>query len=103
MPIDLATVNWLYVIVLAILVFVSTLVGNILSFHHRMMEALLSAVVFAGLFVFWTYYPHGLPLPTTLTVQKAAVTAPAAPIAPATPAAPEKPRNPVTEIPTPAR
>ena len=70
MPIDLAAVNWLYVIVLAILVFVSTLVGNLLSFHHRMMAALLSAIVFAGLFVFWTYYPHNLPLPTTLTVQK---------------------------------
>ena len=72
MPIDLAAVNWLYVIVLAVLVFVSTLVGNLLSFHHRMMAALLSAIVFAGLFVFWTYYPHNLPLPTTLTVQKAA-------------------------------
>jgi len=99
MPIDLAAVNWLYVIVLAILVFVSTFVGNILSFHHRMMAALLSAIVFAGLFVFWTYYPHNLPLPTTLTVQKAAVT----PAAPSPVPAPEKPRNPVMEIPTPAR
>lgn len=99
MPIDLATVNWLYVIVLAILVFVSTLVGNVLSFHHRMMAALLSAIVFAGLFVFWTYYPHNLPLPTTLTVQKAVVT----PAAPPPVVAPEKPRNPVMEIPTPAR
>jgi hypothetical protein len=99
MPIDLAAVNWLYVIVLAILVFVSTLVGNLLSFHHRMMAALLSAIVFAGLFVFWTYYPHNLPLPTTLTVQKTPVT----PAAPPPVATPEKPRNPVTEIPTPAR
>jgi hypothetical protein len=99
MPIDLAAVNWLYVIVLAILVFVSTLVGNVLSFHHRMMAALLSAIVFAGLFVFWTYYPHNLPLPTTLTVRKTAVT----PAAPPPLAAPEKPRNPVMEIPTPAR
>jgi hypothetical protein len=100
MPIDLAAVSWLYVIVLAILVFVSTLVGNLLSFHHRMMAALLSAIVFAGLFVFWTYYPHHVPLlPTTLTAQKA----PVAPVAPPPVAAPEKPRNPVTEIPTPAR
>ena len=99
MPIDLAAVDWLYVIVLAVLVFVATLVGNLLSFHHRMMAALLSAMVFAGLFVVWTYYPHGLPLPTTLTVQKA----PVAPIAPPPVAAPEKPRNPVTEIPPPAR
>ncbi len=98
MPIDLAAVNWLYVIVLAILVFVSTWIGNVLSFHHRTMAAVLSAVLFAVFFVFWTYYPHGLPLPTTVTVQKAAV----APAAPAAPAVPEKPRNPVTEIPTPA-
>ena len=47
-----------------VLVFVATLVGNLLSFHHRMMAAVLSAIVFAGLFVFWTYYPHDLPLPT---------------------------------------
>jgi hypothetical protein len=98
MPIDLAAVDWLYVVILAVLVFVSTLVGNILSFNHRGLGAVLSAVAFAGLFVFWTYYPHGLPLPTTLTPQKAAV----APAAPAAPGAPERPRNPVTTIPTPA-
>jgi hypothetical protein len=99
MPIDLASVDWLYVVVLAVLVFVATLVGTILSFHHRIMASLLSAIVFAGLFVFWTYYPHGLPLPTTMMVQKAA--APAAPMAPPAPLAPAKPANPVTTIPTP--
>jgi hypothetical protein len=99
MPIDLASVDWLYVVVLAVLVFVSTLVGTILSFHHRIMASLLSAIVFAGLFVFWTYYPHGLPLPTTLAIQKAA--APGAPMAPPAPVAPAKPANPVTTIPTP--
>jgi hypothetical protein len=97
MPIDLAAVNWLYVAVLALLVFIATLVGNVLSFNHRGMAALLSALIFAGLFVFWTYYPHHLPLPTTLTAQKAAVVPPV-PAAPATPAAPVRPRNPVTDI-----
>ncbi len=101
MPIDLATVNWLYVAVLAVLVFVATFVGNLLSFNHRGMAAVLSALVFAGLFVLWTYYPHGLPLPITVTVQKAAV-APAAPAAPAAPSAPVRPRNPVTDITPPA-
>ena len=101
MPIDLAAVNWLYVAVLALFVFVATFVGNLLSFNHRGMAALLSALVFAGLFVFWTYYPHGLPLPITLTVQKAAV-APAAPPPSAAPAAPVRPRNPVTDITPPA-
>jgi len=104
MPIDLAAVNWLYVVVLAVFVFVASWVGNLLSFSHRGMAALLSALLFAGLFVLWTYYPHHLPLPTTLTVPKAAV-APTAPPAPAAPAAPVRPRNPVTDItpPAPAR
>ena len=104
MPIDLAAVNWLYVAVLAVFVFVASWVGNLLSFSHRGMAALLSALLFAGLFVLWTYYPHHLPLPTTLTVPKATV-APAAPPAPAAPVAPVRPRNPVTDItpPAPAR
>ena len=104
MPIDLAAVNWLYVAVLAVFVFVTTWVGNLLAFSHRGMAALLSALLFAGLFVFWTYYPHHLPLPTALTVQKAAVTpaVPAAPATPAAPAAPVRPRNPVTDITPPA-
>ena len=101
MPIDLAAVDWLYVIVLAVFVFVATLIGNLLSFYHRGMAALLSALLFTGLFVFWTYYPHRLPLPTTLAGQKTAAPAatPAAPAtAPASPSAPQRPRNPVTDI-----
>ncbi len=105
MPIDLAAVSWLYVIVLALMVFISTLVGNLLAFHHRMMAAFLSALIFAGLFVFWSYYPHQqVPLPTSFSGQRTPVTVPVTPPPPATPvvpAAPEKPRNPVMEIPTP--
>ena len=96
MPIDLATVDWLYVVVLALFVFVATLIANILSFGRHMLGAVLSAVLFAAAFVFWTYYPHHLPLPTALTPPKAAVTT-----APA-PAAPTRPRNPVTDITPPA-
>jgi len=98
MPIDLAAVNWLYVVVLALLVFIASYVGNVLSFSHRGMAALLSALIFAGLFVFWTYYPHHLPLPTTVTAEKAVV----APPAPAAPTTPVRPRNPVTDITPPA-
>ncbi len=100
MPIDLATVDWLYVIVLALFVFLATLIASVLSFGRRFMGALLSAILFAAAFVFWTYYPHHLPLPTTLRVQNAA--APVTPAAPAAPAAPVKPRNPVTDITPPA-
>jgi hypothetical protein len=101
MPFSLATVDWVYVAVLAVLVFVSTLVGSLLSFKHSGRAAVLSALVFAGLFVFWTYYPHRIPGPRTLTIQKAADT-PASAAAPATPAAPVAPRNPVKDITPPA-
>jgi hypothetical protein len=99
MPIDLATVDWLYVVVLALFVFLATLIAGVLSFGRRILGAVLSAVLFAAAFVFWTYYPHHLPLPTALTAPKAAVTT-----APATaaPAAPTRPRNPVTDITPPA-
>jgi hypothetical protein len=99
-PIDWASVSWLYVAVLAVLVFVSTLIGTLLSFRRLFLGAMLSAVLFAGAFVFWTYYPHGLPLPTSLSGQKAAVApaTPAAPPAQAAPSAPVRPANPVTTL-----
>jgi hypothetical protein len=104
MPIDLTQVDWLYVAVLAVFVLVSTALGNLLSFNHRGTAAVLSALLFAAIFVAWTYYPHHLPLPTSLSGPKApaAATAPA-PAVPAQPAAPVKPRNPVTDITPPAR
>jgi hypothetical protein len=102
MPIDLAAVDWLYVGVLAVLVFIAALVGNLVSFRHPGRAAVMSAVVFAGLFVFWTYYPHRIPLPRALTLQKAAITPATAPAIPPTPAAPAAPRNPVTDITPPA-
>ena len=38
MPIDLAQVDWLYVIMLAVFVAVSTFLGGLLSFGHRGMD-----------------------------------------------------------------
>ncbi len=67
MPIDFAAVNWVYVGVLAVFAFLATIIGNLLAFNHRGLAAILSALVFAALFVAWSYYPHGLPLPTRLT------------------------------------
>ena len=100
MPIDLAAVDWFYVIVLAILVFLSTLIGSLLAFRHVFLGALLSALLFVAGFVFWTYYPHGMPLPTRLAGKSAA--APTAPGAPVAPVAPVKPANPVTDVTPPA-
>ena len=68
--IDWANVNWLYVTVLAIFVFFSTIIGTILSFKHVFYGAVLSALLFATAFVFWNYYPHGLPLPTLMTARQ---------------------------------
>ncbi len=100
MPFNLATVDWVYVAILAVLVFISTFLGSLLSFKHSGRAAVLSALIFAGLFVFWTYYPHRIPGPRTLTTQKAAETpASSAPTAePAKPATPVAPRNPVRDI-----
>ena len=68
--IDWANVNWLYVTVLAIFVFFSAIIGTLLSFKHVFYGAVLSALLFATAFVFWNYYPHGLPLPTLMTARQ---------------------------------
>ena len=98
MPIDLAQVDWLYVMLLAVFVAVSTYLGGLLSFSRRGTAAMLSAVLFAAIFIFWTYYPHRVPfLPRTITTaQDAAKQAPAP--APAAPAPSQKPANPVRDI-----
>src|SRR5271170_6905154 len=91
MPIDLGQVDWLYVVMLAVFVFATNIVANLLSFGHRVGAAVLAAMLFAAIFVFWTYYPHGLPLPTSVAGQKPAVASPA-------PAVQQRPSNPVTDI-----
>jgi hypothetical protein len=101
MPVILADVDWVYVAILAVLVFISTFLGSLLSFKNSGRAAVLSALIFAGLFVFWTYYPHRIPGPRTLTLQKA-VDTPAPTAEPAKPAAPAAPRNPVKDITPPA-
>ena len=98
MPIDLGQVDWFLVVVLTLFAFVATGIGNLLSFNNRGIAAALAALSFAVFFVAYGYYPHGLPLPASLTAQKA----PAAAVKPAAPAAPQKPRNPVTDITPPA-
>ena len=101
MPIDLAQVDWLYLIVLTVFVFVASGIGNLLSFNHSGFAAALAAALFAVVFLFWTYYPHQVPfLPTSMAGQKAPATV--APAAPAASTTPVRPRNPVTDI-TPSR
>jgi hypothetical protein len=63
MPIDWAAVNWVNVGLLSAFAFLATLIGGILSFNNRWIGAILAALLFAALYIFWTYYPHGLVLP----------------------------------------
>lgn len=93
MSIDWASVNWVYVGVLTVFVFVSSLVGSLVAFRHHVLGGVLSAILFAVAFVFWTYYPHNVPLPTQLT-EKAVVEPAPAPATPARPAAPQEPAVP---------
>ena len=58
MPIDLSTVNWLYVAILSGFAFVAALLGSIISFRNKLAAAIIAAVLFAAAFVFWTYYPR---------------------------------------------
>ena len=58
MPIDLSTVKWDYVAILAAFVFVAALLGSIISLRNKFTAAIIAAVLFAGAFVFWTYYPR---------------------------------------------
>jgi hypothetical protein len=67
MPIDLGQVDWLYVALLAVFAFVANGVANLMSFNHRGFAAVLGAAMFAVIFVFWTYYPHGLPFRTSMS------------------------------------
>ncbi len=60
MPIDFSLVNWLYVALYAIFVFIASLVGHLLTFQNRLVGAILAAVFFTALFIAWHYYPHGL-------------------------------------------
>ena len=64
MSIDWASINWSYVALLSGFTFIATLIANLVTFRHRLAAAILSALLFAAIFVFATYYPHGIALPT---------------------------------------
>ena len=64
MPVDLDSVNWSYVALLSGITFIATLIANSITFQHRLATAILSTLLFAAIFMFATYYPHGISLPT---------------------------------------
>jgi len=58
MPIDLSSVNWLYVAILSGFAFVAALLGSLIAFRNRFVGAIIAGILFALAFIFWTYYPH---------------------------------------------
>jgi hypothetical protein len=54
MPLDLSTVNWVYVGELTAIAFVAAVIGNLLSFHRWLVGAILAAVLFVIGYVFFT-------------------------------------------------
>jgi hypothetical protein len=68
MAIDLSTVNWIYVALMAGFAFVAALVGGLISFRNRVGGALIAAILFAAMYVAWNCYPHPqIPLPIVTT------------------------------------
>ena len=68
MPIDLSTVNWLFVVLMAVLAFVAALLGSLIAFRNRFAGAVIAAVLFAIGFIAWNYYPHSFGLPIIKTI-----------------------------------
>ncbi len=68
MPIDLSTVNWTFVGLMAVLAFVAALLGSLIAFRNRFLGAILAAILFAIGFVAWNYYPHNFGLPVIKTI-----------------------------------
>jgi hypothetical protein len=68
MPIDLSTVPWPFVGLMAVLAFVAALLGSIIAFRNRFVGAIIAGVLFAAGFVAWNYYPHSFGLPIIKSV-----------------------------------
>jgi hypothetical protein len=68
MPIDLSTVNWLFVALMAVLAFVAALLGGFIAYRNRFAGAIIAGILFAVGFVAWNYYPHSFGLPIIKTI-----------------------------------
>jgi hypothetical protein len=102
-PIDWASVNWPYIILLGLFALFCALIGNVVAFKRAVLGAVLSTLLITAGFFFWTYYPLNLPLPTSPVGKKTAVPVQGAPppnVASTNP--PAKPNNPVRDITSPS-
>ena len=75
MPIDLSTVNWTFVALMAVLAFVAALLGSLIAFRNRFLGAIIAAILFAVGFVAWNYYPHNFGLPICQIIGPDGITA----------------------------
>ena len=57
MPIDWATVNWTFVVLMGVFAFVAALLGSLISFRNRFWGAVIGGILFAAIIVFWNHYP----------------------------------------------
>jgi len=96
MPIDLTAVNWAYVAILSLFVFVAAVLGSLISFRNRLMGAIIAGVLFAVAFVFWTYYPHPN-IPGPISVDSSAPVSATGPASTSPPPA-SAPANPVSTV-----
>ena len=57
---DLSTVNWLFVGLMAVFAFVAALLGSLIAFRNRFVGAIIAGILFAAFFVLWNYLsaPH---------------------------------------------
>jgi len=58
MPIDLSTVNWVFVGLMAVFAFIAALLGSLIAFRNRFAGAIIAGILFAVFFVLWNTYPH---------------------------------------------
>jgi uncharacterized membrane protein YfcA len=63
MNIDWAAVDWPTLALLSAFAAVASLIGNGLSFGHRLLGAILTAIFFAALYIAWYHWLHGFALP----------------------------------------
>lgn len=65
---DLSTVNWVFVGLMAVFAFVAALLGSLIAFRNRFLGAIIAGILFAIFFVLWNAYPHPtIPLPIVTT------------------------------------
>ncbi len=61
---DLSTVNWVFVALMAVFAFIASLIGNLIAFRNVFFGAIITGILLAAIYVVWNHYPHPtVPLP----------------------------------------